>query len=258
MPTFLWKDIVFGPIHSRRLGSSLGINLLPVSGKVCNFDCIYCECGWNRDGRTTETLPTFEEISTEMKTKFYQLVSEGIRIDTITFSGNGEPTLHPDFPSIIDLTLELRNRFFPQALISVLSNATTAHKKEIRDALLKIDNPIMKLDGGSDRLVRLLNRPQVSYSKEKILSALKAFNGNFILQTMFLKGETEGNAIDSTEFGNVGNWMECVRELHPRQVMIYTIDRDTPAKSLEKIPVIEMENIAGILRNEGFSVQVCG
>ena len=255
MSTFLWQEIVFGPIHSRRLGSSLGINLLPVSGKACNFDCIYCECGWNKDGRTTESLPTFQDISREMRSKFKQLHFEGTLIDTITFSGNGEPTVHPDFPAIIDLTLELRNQYFPNAVVSVLSNATTAHKKEIRDAL---DNPIMKLDGGSDRLIGLVNRPPAGYSSEKVLNALKAFKGKFILQTMFLKGEADGTVIDSTESGNVENWMESVRELKPREIMIYTIDRETPAKSLQKVPVMEMETIAEKLRNEGFYVQVCG
>jgi len=258
MTTFLWKGAVFGPIHSRRLGSSLGINLLPTTGKVCNFDCIYCECGWNRDGRTTEKIPESDEIINELNSKLSILKKEGIPIDTITFSGNGEPTLHPDFPDIIDHTLILRDRYYPESKISVLSNSTTAHCDAIRNALMKTDNPIMKLDGGDDMLIRDLNNPPKGYSRENVISALKLFNGNFILQTMFLKGTINGHKVNSADLDNVDKWIKTVLELRPREVMMYTIDRDTPSDSLEKVEVRDMESIAENLRNHGITVQVRG
>jgi len=258
MSTILWQGIVFGPIHSRRLGSSLGINLLPSSGKVCNFDCIYCECGWNKDGRTTDRLPSFDEIRSQMESALTSLHNSGESIDTITFSGNGEPTLHPDFPEIIDLTISLRDRLFPDSKISVLSNSTTAHREEIRTALMKTDNPIMKIDGGDESLIAQINKPSGSYSRKQVLDALGRFEGNFILQTMFLKGTVDGINIDSTEPENVERWIQTVKELRPREVMIYTIDRETPSESLTKVTVEEMETIAGRLRQEGFTVQVRG
>ena len=119
-----FDDIVFGPIFSRRLGSSLGVNILPSKGKLCNFDCIYCECGWNADGRGDSSFPAFEAVKAALEAKIAELSREGVKVDSITFSGNGEPTLHPEFPAIADVVIELRDKFFPQAKVSVLSNAT--------------------------------------------------------------------------------------------------------------------------------------
>jgi len=258
MSTILWQGIIFGPIRSRRLGTSLGVNLLPSSGKVCNFDCIYCECGWNRDGRTSEAIPSLEAVKSEMETKLSQLHSEGTIIDTITFSGNGEPTLHPDFPEIIDFTLNIRDRFCPNAKVSVLSNATTIQTERIREALMRIDNPILKLDGGDDGLIFQLNKPQKSYSVKETIENLKKFNGRFILQTMFLHGVSDGREIDCTDNENVRKWTEAVLELRPAEVMMYTIDRETPEKNLHKVSVEEMESIADSLRKAGIEVQVRG
>lgn len=258
MSTILWQGIIFGPIRSRRLGTSLGVNLLPSSGKVCNFDCIYCECGWNREGRTSEAIPSFETVKFEMESKLSQLHSEGTVIDTITFSGNGEPTLHPDFSEIIDFTLKMRDKFYPEAKVSVLSNATTIDNEGIRNALMKIDNPILKLDGGDDGLIFRLNKPQKKYSLKKTVDGLKRFNGKFILQTMFLRGVSDGREIDCTNNELVCKWIETVLELRPEMVMIYTIDRETPEKNLQKVSVEEMESIAGSLRKAGIEVQVRG
>lgn len=259
MSTILYHNIVFGPIHSRRLGSSLGVNLLPDKGKWCSFDCIYCECGWNRNGTLDHTLPTKEAVFHALETRLRALKKEGTAIDTITFSGNGEPTLHPDFPAIIDFTLQLRDELYPGAVVSVLSNATQTGRKEIREALMKIDNPILKLDGALDSFVSLIDRPVAKdYSVKQIIKNLACFKGDFILQTMFLRGEVDGAVIDSTEPSLVKAWTDMVLELRPREVMMYTIDRETPAQNLQKVSVEEMNKIAEPLVNNGVLVQVRG
>ncbi len=256
MSTILWQDIIFGPIHSRRLGTSLGVNLMPVNGKICNFDCIYCECGWNRDGRTSGTaVPSFREVCDRMEETVSGLHSRGVKLDTITFSGNGEPTIHPDFPRIIDFTLNIRDRFYPEAKVSVLSNSTMVHRPEILAALRKVDNPIMKIDSADPGLLRTLNRPSGDYSLERVKEGLKGFGGDFILQTMFLRKGTE---IDCTALRFVLPWQALVLELSPREVMMYTIDRETPESGLEKVSVDDMERIAAPLREAGIRVQVRG
>ena len=250
-----FDQIVFGPIHSRRLGASLGVNILPVEGKLCNFDCIYCECGWNRDGASGKKIfPTVHDVRKALEVKLKQCQQEHLRIDSITFSGNGEPTLNPDFPAITDVTLELRDRFFPHAKVSVLSNATTLDRKGVLEALKRVDNPIMKIDAGDDDGVRLVNRPSSGYSLEETVSLLEQFGGNFILQTMFLGGP---DFITSSP-GNLGRWMDIVRRLHPREIMVYTIDRETPMKGLRKFSAEQMEALTRPLADEGFHIQIRG
>ncbi|MBO5919477.1 MAG: radical SAM protein [Bacteroidales bacterium] len=258
MATILFNEIVFGPIKSRRLGSSLGVNLLPRFGKWCSFDCIYCECGWNRDGKKDTTLPTKEEVYQALEGRLRQLAQEGTPVDTITFSGNGEPTMHPNFPDIIEFVLKLRDELYPLAKVSVLTNATRLGKEEVRAALMKIDNPILKIDSPLKWMVDAINIPNEAYSLEETIGNIKLFNHNFILQTMFLKGEEGGVQIDCTAAEHVEKWRELVRELAPREIMMYTIDRETPAKNLQKVTVEEMEEIARPLKEEGFNVQIRG
>lgn len=258
MSTILFNHIIFGPIKSRRLGNSLGVNLLPKFGKWCSFDCIYCECGWNKDGKEDNKLPTFKEVAQALETKLKEFKDNGTPIDTITFSGNGEPTLHPNFAEIIDLTLELRNKYFPNAKVSVLSNATRIEDPKIREALMKVDNPILKIDSPIEETVNIIDRPNETYSLKNTIENLKLFNGNFILQTMFLKGKVDDKTIDSTSKENVDKWRELVVLLNPREVMMYTIDRETPAKNLEKVSVKEMEEIAAPLIAKGINIQIRG
>lgn len=248
------EEIVFGPIHSRRLGASLGINLLPTKGKLCNFDCIYCECGFNKDGIADKRLPSSAEVKDALEAKLSDCSSKGIRIDSITFSGDGEPTLNPDFPKIIDDTLALRARFYPQAKISVLSNATRAGVEEVFKALCKVDNPIMKLDSPTAKLAALINQPQGRYDVAEVVSNLKKFKGNFVLQTMFLRG----NGFDSASPEVLGPWMDIVRDLRPREIMAYTLDREAPMKGLEKFTVEEMGALLKPLSDEGFTIQIRG
>ena len=248
------EELVFGPIHSRRLGSSLGINLLPERGKFCNFDCIYCECGWNKDGREDKVLPTPDQLRSKLEAKLRECKERNIPIDSITFSGDGEPTLNPGFPEMIDITIELRDKYFPEALVSVLSNATMAGKKKVFEALRKVDNPIMKLDAPTDELVARINQPQGKYHVKDVVDALMKFKGDFVLQTMFLRSE----GFDSSEPGQLRAWMDIVRKLHPREVMVYTLDREAPAQGLEKFSIEEMKTLVRPLEEEGFKVQVRG
>ena len=248
------EDFVFGPIRSRRLGSSLGINLLPRNGKICNFDCIYCECGWNRDGMEDRVLPSPEDLRRDLTAKLRQCRAEGTPIDSITFAGDGEPTLHPDFPEIVDITIALRDEYYPEARISVLSNATRIGRDEVFQALRKTDNPILKIDAPTDELAARINRPQCDYSVSQVVEDLRRFAGDFVLQTMFLRGPD----FDSSAPEVLDGWMRIVRELRPREIMVYTIDRETPMKGLEKISAAEMEQMVRPLTDEGFRIQIKG
>ena len=249
------EETVFGPIFSRRLGSSLGINLLPEKGKICNFDCIYCECGWNRDGRNDTVLPSALKVRTDLERMLVRLVKEGTPVDSITFSGDGEPTLNPEFPQIIDDTLRVRAQYYPSAKVSVLSNATRVHISEVFNALQRVDNPIMKLDAPTNELVAKINMPAPGYDVQRVIEALKQFNGNFVLQTCMLRG----NGFDSSSPDVVGPMMDIVRLLKPREWMVYTIDRATPMQGLEKFSPQEMKALVQPVIDEGFTkVQIKG
>lgn len=249
-----FDDIVFGPIFSRRLGSSLGVNLLPSKGKLCNFDCVYCECGWNKDGIAERVFPRLEEVKAALEEKMSKAASEGVPVDSITFSGNGEPTMNPDFPEIIDVTLELRDRYFPDAKVSVLSNATLIGRPAVAEALMKVDNPILKIDASSDSLIAQINKPVGRYILDEVVEAMMKFEGRFVLQTMFLKSPD----FDTAEPDALEKWMEIVRKVKPREIMVYTIDRETPDKSLAKYTVEEMTAFVQPLIDEGFRIQIRG
>ena len=248
------EETVFGPIHSRRLGSSLGINLLPRHGKFCNFDCIYCECGWNADGRDDRVLPTAADVRSALEDKLAECMLEGTPIDSITFSGDGEPTLNPEFPRIIDDTLKLRDAYYPGAKVSVLSNATRVHVPEVAAALKRVDNPILKIDAPTDALVARINHPAPGYSLARVVEALRGFDGDFVLQTMFLHSPD----FDSSSPEVLGPWMDIVRDLKPRKVMVYTIDRPTPADGLQKFSAAEMRTLVQPLLDEGFQIDIKG
>lgn len=259
MSTILFSEIVFGPLHSRRMGSSLGINLLPFDGKLCNFDCIYCECGFNEDFRTRTKLPTRQNVKDALEDKLIKLKEEGAKLDVITFAGNGEPTMHPEFAGVIDDTIELRNMYSPDAKISVLTNGISAGKQSVFEALQKIESPVLKLDSAFDETIRLIDRPNSStYTVANQMKLYHKFEGNFILQTMFLKGSFEGQTIDNTTEEEVSAWLRIVKELNPREVMIYTIDRETPAKELEKVSLDVLNKIADEVKKLGIKTNVAG
>lgn len=257
MSTILFDKIVFGPIHSRRLGVSLGMNLLPTDGKLCSFNCIYCECGLNEDRRTHSKLPSRAEVKDALICKLSSMQAEGIAPDVITFAGNGEPTMHPEFAGIIDDTIETRNRFFPEAKIAVLSNSTLLHKEDVFQALNRVEDNILKLDSVLDSRIRQLNVPNSpSFTFDRLLEQLCRFNGNLMIQTMFLEGEINGESVTNTTEAEISGWLEALKQIKPKQVMIYTIDRETPVKNLKKVTKEELEAIADRARREGLDVTV--
>jgi len=257
MATFLFDKIIFGPVKSRRLGVSLGINLLPTNVKVCSFDCIYCECGWTpKKYEEKVKLPSHEKVKKKLEEKLNEMAAAGELPDVITFAGNGEPTLHPEFAGIIDDTIELRNQFSPDARIAVLSNASTLHNKKVFDALLKIKDNIQKLDSAFEETVQLLDCPRGNFNLAKVVEQLMAFNGNVIIQTMFVKGSFKETPINNTTEKEVSAWIELLKKIKPRQVMIYTIARDTPLDTLQKATAEDLDNIAKQVESAGFEVQV--
>lgn len=242
--TSLYDNIIFGPIHSRRLGLSLGINLLPIESKLCNFDCIYCECGWNNEHRGKARFNSRQDVAAMLVQVLQQMLLDGTPPDVITFAGNGEPTIHPDFEAIIDDTIEIRNRLCPQAKISVLSNATQLHREDVVRALRRVDNNILKLDSAFDSTVQLINKPVGGYSVEGVVKGMKRFEGELIVQTMFLRGEYLSQRVDNTTPEQVDAWLRLIAEIRPRQVMVYSLDRDTPCPTLEKVCHEELQKIA--------------
>ena len=258
MSTSLFNSIIFGPVHSRRLGLSLGVNLLPAYGKYCSFDCIYCECGWNKDGKKDKKLPDKADVVNALESVLQGEASQIPAIDTITFSGNGEPTMHPDFSEIIESTIKLRDTYVPNAKISVLTNGSQIGKQYVVDALLKVDNAIIKLDSAFDESVQILDRPQFTYKVSDIIKNLEPFKSKFVLQTMFLKSEFEGVKFDNTTEREVDAWYKIIEMVQPREIMIYTIDRDTPAQNLVKVSVDELNKIALPLVKNRYKVTIAG
>lgn len=254
--TVIYPSPIFGPVHSRRLGVSLGINLLPEDGKVCTFDCIYCECGFNKDHRPTKPLPTREEVRAALEARLQEMQKNGPTPDVLTFAGNGEPTAHPHFPEIIEDTLALRDKYFPGAKVSVLSNSTFIHRPAVFEALNKIDNNILKLDTVDEDYIHELDRPTGKYSVASIIEGMKAFKGNCIIQTMFLKGTYHGKDMNNTSDKYVLPWLEAVKQIAPRQVMIYTIDRETPEHDLQKATHEELDRIASLVEEAGIPISV--
>lgn len=241
----LFHSTIFGPIHSRRLGTSLGINLSPNDGKVCSFDCIYCEAGYNSQGAGTTGFPSRESVKEQLEKKLIRMKEEGSGLDVITFSGNGEPTLHPDFPGIVEDTLALRDKYYPEAKVSVLSNSTRLGKPEVDKALRMVDNNILKLDSAVEDTMRLIDKPnQPDFTVEKVIDQLKGFGRDCIIQTMMLRGSHEGQPVDNTTDAEIEALAEAYKAIQPQSVMLYSIDRSTPEENLKKVEREELEAIA--------------
>lgn len=256
MSTVIYPSPIFGPVHSRRLGVSLGINLLPADGKFCSFDCIYCECGYNADFRAHQKLPSREEVRQALEERLMDMQQNGPKPDVLTFAGNGEPTAHPQFAGIINDTLALRDKYFPMAKVSVLSNSTFIHKPEVFQALTLIDNNILKLDTINEEYINEVDRPTGHYDVQQIIEQMKAFKGKLIIQTLFMKGTHHGKSVDNTSDEYVLPWLQVVKEIAPSQVMIYTIDRETPSPLLEKATHEELDRIAELVKQIDIPVSV--
>ncbi len=252
----IFNTHIVGPIHSRRLGISLGVNLLPKDGKICSFDCLYCECGWNKDHRGGR-FPEAEDVMQQLEEKLQQMQANGEGLDVITFAGNGEPTLHPQFDKVIDRTLSLRDQYFPAAKVSVLSNATQMNKPQVHAALLKVDNNILKIDGAFDTTIHQIDQPADSqYSVRKVVEGMKRFKGQLIVQTMFVRGQHDGKVVDNTTPEEVAAWCDLMREIRPHQIMVYSLDRPTPEPDLVRVSKEEMSTFVAPLVAEGFNVSI--
>ena len=256
--TVLFHSTVFGPIHSRRLGVSLGVNLMPDDGKVCSFDCLYCEAGFNSQGKGTTGLPLRDQVRNQLESKLLRMKTDGDPLDVITFSGNGEPTLHPDFPDIIDDTLALRDRFYPDAKVSVLTNSTKIFTPAVAEALKKADNNILKLDSAVEDTMRLIDRPNSKdFTVDRVVEGLKQFAGTGIIQTMMLRGMHNGVEIDNTTPEELSALIEAYRKIGPREIMLYSLDRSTPEENLVKVEKEELKEIGAYIEKEtGIKVQV--
>lgn len=258
MSTVLFHEIAFGPIRSRRLGVSLGVNLLPLNGKWCSYDCIYCECGYNADNRDDRKIYSRSEVYQALRTKLIAMREENSPLDVITFAGNGEPTLHPDFAGIIDDTIALRDEFYPSAQITVLTNSTRLEDEMVVAALRKVDNNCLKLDTMVADTMRKLNVPAGHCDPERTLSNIEKFEGDCIVQTMFTRGYHNGERVDNTTEEEITLWLDAIKRIHPRQVQIYTIDRKTPEQSLEKVSVDELRSIGDRVKALGIDINVAG
>ena len=254
--TALYPHIVYGPVRSRRLGLSLGVNLLPLQAKLCTFDCIYCECGWNSENSGSRRFNSREEVAAALEGALVAMATEGALPDVITFAGNGEPTMHPDFEGVIADTIALRDKYAPKAKISVLSNATQLHRPDVVRALLSVDNNIQKIDSLDESVAQLINKPNCHYSVANVVEQLKAFEGKVIVQTMFLRGEYDGKVVDNTTEEQISAWLSAVKAIAPESVMVYSIARDTPCKTLQKVEREELEKIAERVRALGINCSV--
>ena len=254
--TVIFHSTIFGPIHSRRLGVSLGVNLMPNDGKICSFDCLYCEAGYNAQGRGTTGLPSKERVTADLDAKLAAMRAAGEQLDVITFSGNGEPTLHPEFPAVVDEVIRIRDKYYPDAKISVLSNSTRIFDPAVVEALRRVDNNILKLDSAIEPTMRLIDRPNSpEFTVERVVEALRQFEGQAIIQTMFLRGEHNGQPIDNTTDREVEALISAYRQIKPKEVMIYSIDRSTPEEKLQKVAREELQLLADRISAAGVNVQ---
>jgi wyosine [tRNA(Phe)-imidazoG37] synthetase (radical SAM superfamily) len=256
MATFLFDSTIFGPVKSRRLGISLGVNLLPSNSKLCNYNCIYCECGLNLKASSTAVLPTRKQVREMLENKLAEMMLAGEALDVITFAGNGEPSLHPEFGAIVVETAFLKQAYFPTAKIAVLTNGTMLNKKDVAEALHKVDMNIIKIDSAVDETYITINQPSGNFSVEDIVKKIKKFNGKFILQTMFIHGKFNGIDVDNTTEYEVEKWIELIRQIKPESVMVYTIDREPAVKEIKKVSLAKLQEIAAQVKNLGIKVSI--
>lgn len=259
MGTFLFDKTIFGPVISRRLGISLGINLLPNNGKICSFDCVYCECGLNKEGKIAKPkLPTRKTVQHQLEVKLLEMKKKKQLPDVITFAGNGEPTIHPEFAEIINDTLALRNKFAPNSGISVLSNALHLAKPGVEVSLLKVDQSILKLDSAIQETFDLINRPQNPTFVKDVIKNLTIFKGDLILQTLFCNGRVNNQTFNNASNIEIEHYLAALDEIRPKSVMIYSFSRDTPFETLEKTSHQVLQEIARKVESLGIKAEVTG
>lgn len=258
MSTVIYPGPVFGPVKSRRLGRSLGVNLLPADGKLCSFDCIYCECGLNEAHRPKLKMPTREQVREALEERLSAMRQAGEPPEAITYSGNGEPTSHPDFLDIVKDTCALRDEYCPEAKVCLLTNATHLDRADVSEAVGLIDRPCLKLDTVDPEYIRRIDRPNVRYDVDEVIQRMKRFGGACIVQTIFMQGTHAGRSVDNTTEQYVGPWLKAIAEIHPAGVDIYTLARDTPVSGLRKAPPEVLERIAERVEALGISAHWYG
>lgn len=257
MGGFLFDELIFGPVRSRRLGVSLGINLLPTHRKFCSFNCIYCECGWTDKQQAPKMeLPKQHDIKHVLEKRLLELQNTDLQPNSITFAGNGEPTMHPHFAGIINDTCRLRDAYAPDAKISVLTNGSMLHKTSVIEALKKVDNNLLKLDGGNEEIISKINLPLKAFRLGEYVEQLKQFNGKLTIQSLFLRGVVNGLQVDNTSTKEINDWLKLIKQIKPERVMVYAIERDTAGDGIIKIPQAELESIAAKVRAAGIDAAV--
>jgi wyosine [tRNA(Phe)-imidazoG37] synthetase (radical SAM superfamily) len=255
MSGILFHELVFGPVRSRRLGYSLGVNLLPVNSKICSFNCIYCECGWNPTVDVQGSFASTSDLLESLERRLKELNENNQPLDSITFAGNGEPTLHPEFGKIVDGVVTLRNNYFPNVMVSVLTNSTGLWNDSVFNALMKVDMPILKMDSAIGSSLRAINKTSASFDEQLYYSGIARMKGKMIIQTMLLRGMHDGTLIDNTSEEEWEAYLKRIKEFDPVLIMLYSLDRTPPASGLEKIPDEKIRDFADRLRSHGFKVQ---
>jgi wyosine [tRNA(Phe)-imidazoG37] synthetase (radical SAM superfamily) len=247
----LQKNIVYGPVNSRRLGRSLGINILPAGKKICTFNCLYCQYGWT-DYDMVKNVQKEDFPGTEMIISSVEEALAGLGEPPayLTFSGNGEATIHPDFPEIVDGLIKLRNRTAPGSKTAILSNSTLADNENVRKALAKLDARIMKLDAGSQAVFASYNDPMDDIILDSITDALMLLK-DVTIQSLFTGGLL-GNYSQST----VDDWIAKIKKIKPVSVQIYTLDRGTPSLSISRLDTADLNKIKLLLDKENIKSEV--
>jgi wyosine [tRNA(Phe)-imidazoG37] synthetase (radical SAM superfamily) len=234
----LQRDVIYGPVSSRRLGRSLGINLLPPGRKLCTFDCAYCQYGSADAVSANQEHQGFPSVGTVLRKVAEAVRRQRAPLDYLTFSGNGEPTLHPDFPEIVSGLLRLRDEMCPQARLAILSNSSRMHRPEIRQAVERLDDPIMKLDAGDPQTLSLLSRPSAAVTFEKLVEGLAGMP-RLIIQTMIIAGEVQNVEGEAHEA-----WLAAVARLSPEMVQLYSAERPVAESGVRRVPKERLEELA--------------
>lgn len=252
----LFTSLVFGPIISRRFGHSLGINLLPADQKVCNFNCVYCECGFSEVKTKKIVYPSLEDVKQGLNEFLEQIKVKPVHVDAITFAGNGEPMLNPHFSEIVDYVVEFRNQHFPNVQLVLLSNGYLIKKKGMFEATLKFDKRVIKLDAGSNIKFQLIDQPFKDITLNEHTDLLCRYKGNLIVQTMFVGGTYNGISVDNTTSEEIENWLERLNKIRPEAVMLYSLDRVAPTNTLIQISKEKMLEIAALVEKLGIKTDV--
>ncbi len=241
----LQKGIIYGPIRSRRIGRSLGINLLPQDFKLCSFDCVYCQYGptvRKRLKARAELFPSLEEVAKELETT----LKKHKDLDAITFSGNGEPTLYPQLREVIQAAKALRDRYAPGVPLAMLSSSATVHIPQVREALCELDRPIMKLDAGDPKTFAAINRPAKAVKFERIVEGLATLP-DVTLQVMLLDGPDEVENISESKLAKL---VEVISEIRPKEVMLYSVVRPPAEAFVREVPKEQLKEIARTIRRK--------